>query len=114
MPAPRDSHALPPGAGKKKPASKRRNKEAVRAPCSLGIIHAHYWRALKCAETAGDSTSRAQAFAEARRLASVTAALTPRAREFPTAAVQNGGPTVRRQPKAHMRPGARRSRLSEA
>jgi hypothetical protein len=77
MPAPGDSHALPPGAGKRKPPSERRNKEPVRAPCSLGILDAHYWRVLTRAETAGDVTSRAQAFAEARRLAGVTAALTP-------------------------------------
>jgi hypothetical protein len=79
MPAPRDLHPLPPGAGNRKSLSERRNNEPVRAPCALGILHAHYWRVLRRAETAGDVTSRAQAFAEARRLAGVTAALTPRA-----------------------------------
>ena len=67
-------------AGERMPACHERHDALIRARCALGIVHAHYWRALRIAETTRDAPSRASAYAEARRLARVAVALAARTR----------------------------------
>jgi hypothetical protein len=89
------------------PVSYGRHDALVHARCALGIAHAHYWRALRVAEIAGDAPSRACAYAEARRLVGVAVALAARARALQVAELQNGG-SPRRGPtgrRSRRRPG---------
>ncbi len=54
--------------------SAQRHRELVRVRSALGIVHAHYWRALTLAEHAR-GFERAAAFKEVRRLTAIAVAL---------------------------------------
>jgi hypothetical protein len=105
---------MPLSAGLTKPGCEGRHDALICCTCALGIVHVHYWRALSCAETAGDAPSRARAFAEARRLAHVAVALATRARALQAAELQNGGSPLRGPTETHARRRPGHGRLRAA
>jgi len=85
--------------------SVQRHRQLVRMRSSLGIVHAHYWRALARAEHA-QGVERVAAFEEVHRLIAIAAAL--RRRSDALQALERAAPPIsdRGQATADVRPGS--------
>ena len=78
--------------------SAQRRRELVRVRSALGIVHAHYWRALTVAENAR-GVERAAAFEEGRRLTIIAVAL--RRRSDALQAVETASSPIPHFPGGH-------------